>query len=155
MSENIQLTVDVSRGNEALDALDKRIDAIVAKENEVIQTTEKASRISFNRVLGMARLGWTMTDQIMQAMGINIGPYWRMIIQSALSTVSILTPLLSATALTPGMEFQAAMGFAELGFAITAIVQAQLGQQQAAQQSAETGRALFTIGNFINSISFM
>jgi len=154
MSENITLSVDTSAGEEALTALEKRIEEIVNKENTVIQTTEKAAKSSINRVISMARLGWSMIDQVFQAFGVQMSSQARLLIQSIFSTISILTPLLMAESVTPGMQAQAAFGFMELGAAVVAMVQAQLGQAEASRQTAEGARALYQVGNFINAINF-
>jgi uncharacterized membrane protein len=155
MSENITLSVDTSAGQEALAALEKRIDEIVNKENTVIQTTEKASKMSFNRVLSMARMGWSVTDQVMQAFGIHANEQVRLLIQSAFSSISFLTPILMAESVTPGMQLQAAFGLGELASAALALFQAQTGQQQLSRATAEASRALFQVGSFLGAASYM
>jgi hypothetical protein len=154
MSENITLSVDTSAGEEALAALDKRIDEIVNKENTIIQTTEHASKMSYNRIISIARLSWSMVDQVFQAFGVHMSTQWRLLIQSGFSIASTLYPIFAAEA-AAGDYARAALGFGELAIAITALVQAQMGQAQAAQQTGEAARAIYTIGNFIHGISYL
>lgn len=153
MSEEIQFRVEVDETN--LDNFERRKDAIVKETNDTIQTLDKESKLSFNRVLGMARLGWSAIDQIFQALGINLGEQLRLIIQSAISSVSIFQSIYAAETFTP---YTAAFGFAsllELEMAIIAIGQAQSGQAELASRTADASRAIFSVGNFINGLSFI
>jgi len=155
MSENLSLAVDTSAGHEALDVLEKRIQDVVKTENQIVGTTEKAAKLSFNRVLSSARMAWSAVDQVFQAMGVNMGEQMRLLIQSGFSAITALRALYSAQATNPYTSAFGLFSLAELGFAVVAFTQFQLGQQEAATQTAKTARALYATGNFINSISFM
>jgi len=155
MAFNIPIGADATEFNKTIDASERRVEQLAKRSAEITGTTEKAARLSFNRVLGSARVLWSAVDQVFQAMGINMGEQMRLLLQSGFSAISAMHALYSAQATNP---FTAAFGIfslVELGFAITAMVQAQMGQQEAATQTAKTARALFAVGNFVNSISFL
>lgn len=155
MSKEFSLGLNIEPLNEKLEEAKSNIADTAKTANTVIQETEKASRRSFNRVLSSARLAWSTMDTIFRAFGINMGRQFRLLIQSGFSAVSALSAVYTAQESNPFTAAFGALSLAELGTAIIALIQAQLGEKELAAQLAKTSRALFSVGNFLNSMNFL
>lgn len=140
---NLDITLDTSKAEAQLKAVE---DERQATEHKVAMTKQAANE-SFQKTLAGARLSWSLVKNISKAMGLTLDKNFELAVSMAFSTISILTPLLSAAAVTPGMQVQAALGFVELGAAIAAIVTAQ--DVQAAGKIQGLGSVIGNINTMI------
>lgn len=133
----------------------RKLDTVEAKRQEVeeaVEKTEEESKISFNQVMALARTAWVMTSNIVRASGGTIDTVFRLIVQTAISGASVIAPLLTATAATPGGYIQAMIGFSNLMIMTMAI-----GQAQKAREASMTRfrAAQYTLMSAANILSFI
>ena len=123
----------------------------------VTKTVEKIvteAKYSFTQIIGGVHAVWLATQGAVRAAGGSIETVFRTLIGTSLSTVAILAPLLSAQAVTPGMQIQAALGFASLGLAISALVAAEAEEKEFSDALRGANMALHGIQSFIGVFNF-
>ncbi len=143
MSEKIELDVDTEPIISKLKAVDK-----------LRQDVEGAATASFNQVVGMARASYMLIKNVVQAAGGTIPATLEAIISGTISAIAILKPLLTATAVTPGMQAQAAIGFANLVLTFAALSAAQQKKADIQQTIAGVNGILTGISALIGTINF-
>lgn len=155
MSERFIIDIDTTDADSTLKSFDAKVKNTVNDANNVMEYTEQKSKMTFNRVLAMARMGWSAMDQIFQAFGINLGEQFRLLMQASFSAISTLQAIFTAEASNPYTAAFGAISLAELGLAMLAMYQASVDQQELSMQTAKTARAVFSVGSMIGSMSFM
>jgi len=143
MSEKIQLDLDT-------DPLVKKLEA-VDKMREGVESRAKAS---FNQVVGMARASYMLLNSVVRAAGGSIPATLEAIISGTISAVAIFKPLLTAAAVTPGMQIQAAIGFANIVLTFAALSAAQQKKDEITQSIRGMNGVLTGISALIGSINF-
>lgn len=94
------------------------------------------------------------TQGLIRAAGGSIETVFRTVIGTTLGAISLLVPILSAQAVTPGMQLQAAIGFASIGLAVSALVSAELDQREVSDALRGANMALHGIQSLLGVFSF-
>jgi hypothetical protein len=97
---------------------------------------------------------WLATQGIVRAAGGTIETVFRTVVGTTLGAISMLVPLLTAEAVTPGMQIQAAMGLASIAVAVSAMVAAELEQRELSDQLRGANMALHGIQSLLGVFSF-
>ena len=97
---------------------------------------------------------WLTTQGAVRAMGGSISTVFRTVIGTTLGAISLLTPLLTAAAVTPGMQIQAAMGFASIGLAVAALIAAEAEEREVSDALRGANMALHGIQSFIGIVNW-
>ena len=150
LDEEITLTLNA-------DELLLELDKVEARANEVENTVakvEEESEKSYTAVIGMVHAGWLATQGMVRAAGGTISTVFRTVIGTTLGAISLLTPILTAEAVTPGMQAQAAMGFASIALALSALVAAEAQEQEFSDALRGANMALHGIQSMIGMINF-
>lgn len=157
MSDLLKPGLDLTEAEEKLKEFDRKIEETAKKGNDITELVEEKSKFTFNKVVTMARAGWSVVDSVFQLMGIEMGEQMRFIIQAGFSTISFLTPLLTASGATPNPAdwARAAFGLVNLGLASGALAQSLVGQQELSRQTTQTSQAIFNVGTLLGTMSFM
>lgn len=154
MEERIDITINADEILKELEHVDDKIDALEEKAEEVIEDVENASRYSFNQVLGMARASYGLISSVVQAAGGTVSLTLHAAITGGFAMVAILKPLLAATAMTPGMQIQAALGFSSLMLTLTALMAARAKQRQISKKIRNVDMVLNSVSAIIGMINF-
>ena len=102
----------------------------------------------------MVHAGWLATQGMVRAAGGTISTVFRSIVGTTLGTISILTPLLTAESLTPGMYLQGAMGLVSIGLATAALIAAQQDQKEFSDSLRGANMALHGMQSMIGLMNF-
>ncbi len=143
MSEKIELDIDTEPIISKLKVVDK-----------LRQDVEGAATASFNQVVGMARASYSLINSVIKAAGGAIPATLEAIISGTISAIAIFKPLLTAAAVTPGMQIQAAIGFASLALTFAALSAAQQKKTDVQQTIAGMNGVLTGISALIGTINF-
>lgn len=149
ISEQIEISIDAEDLLHDLEEVDRKVEQTEANANEVIAEVEESTRSAFTQTLNMARNAYTIGLGIVKATGVSVSYFFRSMMSAAFGAISILRPLLTAEAVTPGMQAQAIIGFAELAVAIAAVVAAQLEQSEIARGFRGAAMAISGIQSLI------
>ena len=143
MSEKWEADLDITPLVEKLEAVDK-----------LRRDVEDAAKTSFNQVVGMARASYMLLNSVVKAAGGAVPATLEAIITGTISAIAIFKPLLTAAAVTPGMQIQAAIGFANLVLTFTALAAAQQKKEDIVQTISGMNGVLNGISALIGSINF-
>ena len=99
--------------------------------------------------MGGVHAVWLATQGVVRAAGGSISTVFRTVIGTTLGAISLLTPILTAQAVTPGMQIQAAIGFASIAVAVSALVAAELQQRELSDALRGANMALHGIQSLI------
>lgn len=143
MSEKIELDIDTELIIKKLEAVDK------LREN-----VEEAAKASFNQVIGMARASHMVISNVVKAAGGAIPATLDVIISGTISALAVFKPLLTTAAVTPGMQIQAAIGFANLMFTFAALSAARQKRTAILQSITGINGILTGISAIIGTINF-
>ena len=154
MGERIDIVINAEEVLRALEQVDAKIEETEEKAEEVIEKVEEAAIISYNQVLNMARSTWLMTQGIVRTAGGAISATFRMAVGTVLGAISMLLPIFTAEAVTPGMQVNAALGMISIGIAIAALAAAEQEQNELALQLRGANMALHGIQSFIGAVNF-
>ena len=143
MSEKIELDLDARPLVENLEAVDK-----------LRRDVEDAAKTSFNQVVGMARASYMLLNSVVRAAGGSIPATLEAIISGTISAIAIFKPLLTAAAVTPGMQIQAAIGFANLVLTFAALSAAQQKKDEITQTISGMNGVLTGLSALIGTINF-
>ncbi len=143
MSEKIELDLDTRPLVEKLEAVDK-----------LRRDVEDAAKTSFNQVVGMARASYMLLNSVVRAAGGSIPATLEAIISGTISAIAIFKPLLTAAAVTPGMQIQAAIGFANLVLTFAALSAAQQKKDEITQTISGMNGVLTGLSALIGTINF-
>lgn len=152
---DIPINADATEFNKVIDASEKRLDDLAKRSSEVTGASEKSAKTSFNKILMLARLGWSATDAMFQAMGTTMNAQFKSLIQSGFSAISVLTSIFTAQESNPFTAAFGAFSLAQIGMSVASLIQFQLGQQEAAKQTTEGANMLYSVGNFLGGISYL
>ncbi len=151
MSEGLSVDVNIKPGLSALQRLQQKsavtFNLIRKDAVNVEATTAKSTR----NMIGLARNAYMTLVGMSRVMGMGISTLFSTMISGVLSFASIMYPILTMESVTPGMQVQAAIGFVNLGLAITAMVLAQSKQQEAARDIQNINFMLHSISNLVGS----
>jgi hypothetical protein len=132
----------------ALEQVEQKREEVEEKAVKTVAFVDKTSKGAYRRALTMARGVWQITETVLSAAGVSMSYQFKALMSAAFGTISVLIPLLTATALTPGMQWNAALGFAELGLALQALTQTQ-------QQQEENENMMRAGMSILNSVQMM
>jgi len=125
---------------------------IILNGKETVKTVKKVeetSKFTFFSVLNMAKMAWSTTEMIVKQAGGTISTVFSGLISATFATISILQPLLTAEAVTPGMQATAALGFIQLGLTIAALVAAEQKRAELEESLRNASMALMSISSLI------
>lgn len=143
MSEKMELDIDTEPIISKLKAVDK-----------LRQDVEGAAKASFNQVVGMARASYMLINNVVKAAGGAIPATLDAIISGTISAIAIFKPLLTAAAVTPGMQIQAAIGFANLVLTFSLLAAAQQKKDEITQTISGFSGVLTSLSAIIGMINF-
>jgi hypothetical protein len=152
MSEEINIHIHID--DTEVEETDKKVEELQSKAAKVTEDVEREANISFNKVMLMARGSYMMMAGLIRASGGAVSSIFRMTVSAAISTVAVLTPLLQAEAVTPGMQIQAAIGLTNLGLATAAIIAASTKQAELSHQLMGITTSLHGISMMLGSFYF-
>ena len=135
----------------------RELEAVEGRANEVediVEEVKETARSSLTQVMGGVHAAWLATQGIVRATGGTIETVFRTVVGTTLGAISMLVPLLTAEAVTPGMQIQAAMGLASIGIAVSAMVAAELEQRELSDQLRGANMALHGIQSLIGVFNF-
>ncbi len=154
MGERIDIVINAEEVLRALERVDAKIEETEEKAEEVIEKIDTATTASYNQVLSMARATWLMTQGLVRATGGAISATFRMAVGTVLGAISMLLPIFTAEAVTPGMQAQAALGMISIGIAAAALAAAQQEEKELALQFRGANMALHGIQSIIGVLNF-
>ncbi|MFX1371333.1 MAG: hypothetical protein ACFFCE_05690 [Promethearchaeota archaeon] len=152
MSEKVNLDVDTTVAKQKLDEVENKRQQVETATNKTVQEVEEKTTYAYQKVLSMARSSYLAGAAFVRATGTSVSYFFTSLISAGISAISLLTPILTAEAVTPGMQIQAAIGFLNIGIATTALIAAQLEQSKIAQQLASANEGLHNIQTIISYI---
>lgn len=152
MSEKITLDVDTSEAQRKLNEVEKKRQQVESAANKTVIEVDKKTTFAYQKVLGMARSAYLAGAAFVRATGTSVSYFFTSLISAGISAISLLTPILTAEEVTPGMQIQAAIGLINIGIATTALIAAQLQQGQIAQQLASANEGLHNIQTILTYI---
>lgn len=154
MSDKISLELNTEDLHKALEDVERHREIVEANTEKTISFVSKASAEAVAEVTAMTRMSYNLMESMVTAAGGTIPPIMSGLISAAFSTISILTPLLTAAEVTPGMQATAALGFMELGMTVSALVAAQIEQQEVAQKLSGARAVISNISAMVGMMSF-
>ncbi len=154
MGERIDIVINAEEVLRALEQVDAKIEETEEKAEEVIEKIDTSTTASYNQVLNMARSTWLMTQGIVRAAGGAISATFRMAVGATLGAISMLLPIFTAEAVTPGMQANAILGMISIATAIAALSAAQKEEQELALQFRGANMALHGIQSIIGVLNF-
>jgi len=157
MGENLRFKIDLDAQplHDKLNAVDSRAEAVKAKTDAIFEEVEAKRRMSFQQVVSMAQMSWSVMDATLRALGINVSMQFRLLMRTGFAAIRVLTPLLTAQAMTPGMKAQAALGLLNLSLAISALQMTGSEYTQAQTQLAAATEALAGINSMVGMLNFL
>lgn len=154
MSFLFNLDLNTADLKKQLRDVEREAERVEKKSADILNKTEDKANLTFGQVVGGAQELWGIIDAVVATSGGAISTTFRSLITAGFSTINILQPLLAAESVTPGMQAQAALGFLNLGMAISAIVAAQFKQQVVSQKLMESMQIINGIQGFIGTINY-
>ncbi len=95
------------------------------KLDKELEKTKKKSRETWKLAVGVAQASWNLTTTLLEIQGVQISQTLRAVISGAFAAHAIITPILAAETVTPGMQAAAAFGFAQIALSIAAAFAAE------------------------------
>ena len=123
--KKVTLEINADELIKALTEVDEKRKKIEEASKKTISFVKAESKITFGKVLQIAKTSWYIIDNLLQSMGSAVSAQFRLAINAAFSTIAIMRPIIAAEAVTPGMQIQAAIGMMQIGLALNAIQSAQ------------------------------
>lgn len=134
----------------------RQLQNIEEKTKEVdkaVEETDKKSRKTWFLAVGVAQASWGLMDTLITSVGGTVSGVMRATIQGAFSAIAILQPILTATAVTPGMQALAAFGFFQIGLAIAAAAAAETNIGGIEQEIRGYSAGVTDINSWIRSLT--
>jgi len=123
------------------------------KTDIILEEVKDKSEITFNQVMSMVHAGWLTTQGLVRAAGGTISTVFRTVVGTVLGTISILKPIFAAKAVA-GDYISAALGFASIFMALTALAAAQAEQKEFSDALRGANMALHGIQSIVGSWNF-
>ena len=117
----VPLGVDTEAMMRDLESIDEKREEV----DKAVEKTKKKTQETWMLAVGVAQSSWTLFETILSTSGVVISGFLRTAISSAFSAIAIIQPILAAEAVTPGMQAMAALGFFQIGLALTAAWEAE------------------------------
>ena len=155
MSEEIKLNVDTTEAVRKIDALEDKIEDAQDKLVKMTEAVENKARTSFMEVVGMAQSTWNVTMAVVRAAGGTIDVVFASLISSAVSSIAILVPLLTAESMTPAGIVQAGIGFTNIMLTQLAVLLAQSEKRIVGEQLSSIAMVLSSVNGLIGSMTFL
>ena len=149
LDDEITLTLNAE---ELLLELDK-VEARANEVEDIVEKTEKASGVSFSKVMGGVHAMWLTTQGVVRAAGGSISTVFRTLVGTTLGAISTLTPIFQAE-VAANDYVSAAMGMASIGIALAALAAAQAEEKQFSDALRGANMALHGIQSIIGSCDF-
>jgi hypothetical protein len=141
MSERIEIDIDTSAGLAKLQQLE------TARQNSIT---------AINTALSMARTAYLGMTAIVRIGGGTVSTIFNTVISAGISAIQVLYPIFTAMAagapVSPIMGVQAAIGFVNLGIAISAIVASQAQQQEVANRLHSANALMHSVQMMVGQI---
>lgn len=154
MSDKFFLELNTEDLHKELEEVERHREIVEANTEKTISFVTKSSAEAIAEVTALTRMSYNMMESVVRAAGGTIPPIMSGLISAAFSTISILTPLLTAQAMTPAGYAQSALGFLELGMTVSALVSAQMEEQEVAQKLAGARSVVSNISAMVGMMSF-
>ncbi len=139
-------------------SLIQQLESIEERRKELdgaLDRTKKKSKETWKMAVGIAQASWTLIDTILETSGVAITHTLRASIQGAFAAQAILTPLLTAESVTPGMQALAAFGFFQLGLSIAAAIAADVKATEIETELNNTEKLMGNIANFAGEFNYL
>ena len=150
----VNLKLNTQELRQELKQVNNEIDETNQKGAVVLKNVQKNVKLTRQQVVGLAQASWGVITGMLEAAGITISTQFKVLISSAFAAINILTPLLTAQAVTPGMQIQAALGFINLALAVASIGFAQAQEAELAAQLASGMQALNSVNGMIGMMNW-
>ena len=159
MPEDIEVKVVVD--DTEFKAKHKEIIQTVAVENKLIEEVDKKAGESFATVLNMARGAYLLVLGMVKSTGASVSYFFRSMISSVFSTISMLHPLFLAMkaggigTMNPLMIAQASFGLFSLAASISAAYQAERGYTETARGMRGLDMSLLVLQQLLQNMNFL
>jgi len=121
--------------------------------DDLVEKTGKKSKATWRLSVGVAQASWVLMDTLLSAAGVTISGIMRATISGAFAAIAIMEPILAATAVTPGMQFVAGIGFFQIALAIAAAHAAQIKSQDIETQLTTFKSGIGDVSSWVNSMT--
>ena len=148
LDDEIVLTLNA---DELLQELEK-VEARADEAEEKVEAVKEVAEISFSKVMSMVHAGWLVTQGMVRAAGGTISTVFRTVVGTTLGMISMLIPILTAESVTPGMQAQAALGFASIAMATAALAAAEAEEREFSDALRGANMALHGIQSMLGMI---
>jgi len=154
MCERINLDLEISDAERKIDTLDNKIKNTEGNIKALAESTEKRTQESFNEVMGMMRVSYTMVSGLTQALGGKMEAIFGSVFAVAIQSIMTYKAVAAAMALVPGAQLQAGLMFASLTTAIVSLVGAATGQEELSRRVAGLNMTIQSFGGFLAGVNF-
>lgn len=151
----ISLEVSTQQAEQQLAALNAMVKNTQQNVQTVVEQVDKEISATYLKTVNLARNAYTIGLGLVKAGGGSVSYFFRSMISAAFGAIAILTPLIAAEAVTPGMQIQAALGSIELGVAIAATIAATIEQSEIARGLRGAAMSLGAIQSLIGSLDYV
>jgi hypothetical protein len=135
---------------------------IAAVNDQIKQTSEdwektkekvdEEMRESYRKTISLARNAYTIGLGLVKSTGASVSYFFRSMISAAFGAIAILEPLLTAKSLATYDYVSMAIGMAELGVAIAAVIAAEAEQSKIARGFRGAAMSLGGLSQMLNMI---
>jgi hypothetical protein len=148
MSElnNYFLTIDVEKAIDDLEKVEEKRKEVEKDTKDAIKTVDKEVASMRRHAVNAMQGTWHALEGMMRSVGITMPQLLRSVISGTFAAIKLLTPILTAEAVTPGMQIQAAIGFSQVALSIVAAAAAQ-------REAAEQENSFNNINSVLGSIN--
>ena len=151
---NYLLLIDTKKAHDDLEEVERHRDEAEKETKKIIEEVQKESQKAFRQAVSMMQSSWHALETFARIAGYSIPEITRAVVSGAFGAIKIFIPLLTAEAVTPGMQFQAALGMAQIAMTIAAAINAQREQEEQERIFNDINSAIGTINGLIGSFSF-
>ena len=154
MCERANLDLETSEAERKIDAIDNQIKDTGEKLTEMAKKVKQQTQDSFNEVMNMMRVSYTMVSGLTQALGGSMEPIFGSVFSVAIQSIMTYKAVAAAMALVPGAQLQAGLMFMSLTTAIISLVGAATGQRELSRRVAGLNMTIQSFGSFLAGVNF-
>lgn len=148
--ENLGILLDTSKAMEDLRAVENKKQEIDAG----LKKTQQNTRDTVQMAITAFEVGWDMTRGVLKLAGISISGVTNAIVRSVFAIGKQLYTLATSQAVTPGMQWAAALTFVQAGITIASAIAYENESQQAMRTIEGTNMIISNVNWIIGRLNY-
>lgn len=150
---DFSINIDATEALKGLQDVEIERKAVEERAKKTVEFVSTMTKKTYRRIGIMARSAWMATQGILEASGVSISGMFAALLQSAISSIAVLTPLFAATA-TAGDYVRASVGFFEIMMTLSAMITAQAQKREAEAAMRDAMSIIGSAGSFLYTLTF-